>query len=172
MHVFIILAMTLDGFIARDVYHKSTDWTSSEDATFFRSRTKKAKAMVMGSTTFATIGGPIRGRKIYVLTTHPEEIQGFHTSQVEAVSLSPSELIKKVENDGFKELAVCGGASVYHQFLVSGRVDTLYITIEPAVFGKGIGLFSDTIKDVDLELKKVKKLSKQTLLLEYKVVSL
>ncbi len=169
MHVFLIAAVTLDGFIAQTKNQKSTQWTSKADADYFRARSKQAGALVMGATTFATIGGPMQGRKVYVLTRSPEDFEGYHRDQVEPVALPLEELVNKVEAEGFKELAVCGGASVYHQFMAAGLVQTLYLTVEPKLFGKGIKLFSGNLAEVELKLKKVKKLSEQTILLEYQV---
>ena len=169
MNVFLIAATTADGLIAQDSSQNSTRWTSKEDTKFFMERTKKAGAMVMGSTTFETIGGPMAGRKIYVYTYKPEDYQDFHSSQVEPVSMPPEELIEKAESDGFKELAICGGSSIYTQFMQARVVDKLYLTRESLVFGQGVPLFNAPL-EVDLKLKKVHKLSKQTIVMEYEVV--
>ena len=47
-------------------------------------------------------------------------------------------------------------------------IDTLYLTMEPVVFGEGIKLFNGSI-DPKLSLKSVTNLSEQTVLLEYLV---
>lgn len=169
MHVFLIAAITADGYIGRDKSHKSTRWTSEADAAFFSRRTKKAGAMVMGSTTFATIGNPLPDRKIFVYTSKPEKLEQFHPDQVEPVSLEPVALVDKVESAGYRELAICGGASIYSQFMKAGVIETIYLTIEPVLFGEGIRLFSEPLVGVDIKLKKLKQLSKQTVLLEYGV---
>ena len=48
----------------------------------------------------------------------------------------------------------------------AGVVDKLYLTVEPVLFGEGIKLFNQSL-DIKLKLESVKKLSPQTLLLEY-----
>lgn len=126
--------------------------------------------MVIGSTTFDTIGGPLAQRKIYVYTSAPAKYEQFHPDQVEAISLPPDELLAKVKADGYKELAVCGGASIYTQFMTAGVVNKLYLTSEPVVFGAGVPLFTESI-DAKLKLIKRHKLSSQTVVNEYEVVT-
>jgi dihydrofolate reductase len=66
------------------------------------------------------------------------------------------------------EVAICGGSSIYSQFMEAGLISTMYLTMEPVVFGEGIKLFSQTVSR-SITLKSVTHLSEQTLLLEYTV---
>lgn len=170
MHVFMIAAVTADGYIDRGKHQASTVWTSAEDKQFFRDRTKQAGVMITGSTTFGTIGRALPERKIYVLSSQPKPAQ-FTTlpdTAVEYTNLSPAALLQKLEGEGTKEVAICGGSRVYSQFMAAGLVQTIYLTLEPVVFGEGIKLFAQPI-EAQLELQEVTQLSTQTLLLEYKV---
>jgi dihydrofolate reductase len=181
MHVFLIAAVSADGFIDRGAHQASTEWTSAEDKKFFRDRTKQAGVMVVGRTTFETIGRALPGRKIYVLSSQPkpEKFADIPDSQVEYTSLTPVELLSQLETtalmeaDGttkkINEVAICGGSSIYTQFMQAGLLNTLYLTMEPVVFGEGIKLFNGAI-DPKLSLKLVTNLSEQTLLLEYSVL--
>lgn len=180
MHVFLIAAVSADGFIDRGQHQSSTEWTSPEDKKFFKDRTKEAGVMVVGRTTFETIGRALPGRKIFVLSSQPkpEKYADIPDSAVEYASLAPVELLAQLENtelqnsDGtskkITEVAVCGGSSIYTQFIQAGLIDTLYLTMEPVVFGEGIKLFNGSI-DPKLSLKSVTNLSEQTLLLEYSI---
>jgi dihydrofolate reductase len=167
MNVFIIAALTTDGFIGRDATHTSIDWTSVEDKHAFRAATKDAGVMVMGSRTFATINRSMPGRKIVVYTTHPQDLPVL--DGVEATDKSPAELLRQLESEGYTQVAICGGSSVYTQFLQAGVVDELHLTIEPILFGKGVTLFNDTL-DIKLELDRTKHLNQHTLQLVYRVV--
>lgn len=168
MHTFLIAAISQDGYIAEKVDQTSTDWTSPEDAKFFRQRTKEAGVMVMGRATFETIGRPLPGR-VNIVMSRSREISGLKREQrVELLDsetktldnsilyltkLQPLQLVKTLEQLGYDELAVCGGASVYRQFLESGLLDSLYLTIEPVTFKSGVSLFGE---DIDLnELSKI-----------------
>jgi dihydrofolate reductase len=160
LHTFIIAAMTADGYIARDAHHLAS-WTSKEDKKFFVERTKQAGVMVMGSHTYETIGKPMPGR-LTIVYSRSKKYEG-----VEMTQLEPRALLEDLERRGYKEVAICGGANIYTMFIKAGVVNTLYITVEPVIFGGGIGLFTEKL-DVDLKLASSKKLSDNVVLLEYK----
>ena len=48
----------------------------------------------------------------------------------------------------------------------AGLVDTLYLTIEPILFGSGVGLFNESV-EANLKLASFKNLSDTVVLLEY-----
>ena len=163
---FIIAAQTADGYIAKHSDHPAV-WTSKEDKKRFIEITKRAGVMVMGLRTFKTLGKALPGRLNIVYSDQKEnpEIEG-----VEYTSLSPKELIKNLDERGFKEVAICGGSSIYTMFMGSGIVEKLYLTIEPKIFGSGMSLFN---KDLDYDLKLVSSevTESDTTLLEYDVVT-
>jgi dihydrofolate reductase len=164
MKVFIIAAMSLDGFIARSENEKSFDWTSKEDKEFFVERTKKAGVVVFGAKTYQTIGKPLKDR-LNIVYSRTKKFEGVETTHKE-----PKELIKDLESRGFAEVAICGGASIYTLFMKSGVVDEIYLTIEPIIFGQGIKFFNEKL-DFKLELLESKILNSQgSLLLHYKVI--
>jgi hypothetical protein len=77
------------------------------------------------------------------------------------------ELIAKLEKEGVRELAICGGATIYTMFMKSEVVDSLYITIEPTIFGSGMKLFTEPItQNLSLVSTETKDSS---VFLEYKV---
>lgn len=161
--VFIIAAQTLDGFIAKEVNHPAF-WTSKEDKQRFIELTKRAGVVVMGKSTFKTLPRPLKER-VNIVYSKSETFEGAETT-----SLAPIDLIKNLEERGFKEVAICGGSQIYTMFLKAGVVDTLYITVEPLLFGSGISVFNEPM-DVQLELKSHEKTESGTLLLEYKVLN-
>jgi dihydrofolate reductase len=163
MKVFIIAAQTLDGFIAKSLDQVSTNWTSTDDKKFFTERTKKAGVVVMGSSTYRTFNKPLKDR-LNIVYSRNESFEG-----TEKTSLEPKELVKDLEARGFSEVAICGGSSIYTLFLKAGVVDTIYLTIEPILFGNGISLLNENI-DLNLALISEEKTSSGTLFLEYKVL--
>nr|AIA18752.1 RibD C-terminal domain protein [uncultured bacterium] len=173
MNVFIIAAVSVDGFIAEESDQISTSWTSEEDRKFFVERTKQARVMVMGSTTYKTIGRPLPGRLSVVYSKDTAQFseaqQKYDESQLRVSQEDPAELIKKLEREGFDEVAICGGASIYSLFMKAGVVNKLYITLEPVIFGKGVKLFQEGIS-AKLKLIEMKKLNDHTLLLDYDVL--
>lgn len=161
--VFIIAALTADGFIGKNNSHFA-NWTSKEDKTFFVEMSKKAGVVVMGLNTFNTIKKPLKDR---VNIVYSEE--KIHCEGVETTSKKPKKLLEELYKRGFKEVAIAGGSQIYTLFMEAGLVDALYLTIEPLVFGSGISLFNKKI-DKKLELKNIQKIGKQTLILEYIVI--
>ena len=82
--------------------------------------------------------------------------------------LPPAELLEDLAQKGYQEAAICGGASIYTMFLKAGLVDTLYLTIEPKLFGQGVNLLTEKL-DLNLELREVKRLDERVVLLKYAV---
>lgn len=162
LHSFIIAAQTLDGFIARDSEQNSMSWTSGADKKRFVELTKRAGVVIMGSKTFETIGRPLKDRLNIVYSKSGKVYPGAETT-----SKTPTELLQELETRGYKEVAVCGGSSIYSLFMNAGVVDTLYLTIEPVLFGTGVPLFSKPVSST-LELVSTEK-SGNTLMLEYKI---
>lgn len=161
--VFIIAALTADGFIGKNNSHLA-DWTSKEDKTFFIEISKKAGVVVMGLNTFNTMKKPLKDRVNIVYSEEKINCDG-----VEITSKEPKKLLEELYNRGFKEVAICGGSQIYTLFMESGLVDALYLTIEPLVFGSGISLFNKPLNK-KLEFKNIKKIGDQTLMLEYTVI--
>ncbi len=161
--VFIIAAISADGFIAKDDKHSPMYWTGKADKKRFIELTKRAGVVVMGSSTYKTIGTPLKER-VNIVYSRNQKFDG-----VEMTNDNPRELIQKLGERGFKEIAICGGSNIYTMFMKAGVVDTVYLTIEPIMFGKGIPLFIDDLHYL-LKLKS-SQISEETgsLLLEYSV---
>ncbi len=162
MKVFIIAAITADGFIARST-NELANWTSPEDKQHFTTMTKQAGVMVMGRTTYDTIGRALPDRKSVVYTSRP-----LDDPEVETTQESPADLLARLQAEGFSEVAICGGAAIYDMFLQAGVVTELYLTIEPILFGQGVSLYSQAV-DTRLKLMDVSKLNDDVLLVRYEV---
>lgn len=164
MKVFLIAAVSADGYIARHTTEVA-DWTSSEDKKLFAKLTKEAGVMVMGATTLATIGRALPGRRTIVYTHHPQRIA---IEDVEPTTETPADLVARLRSEGVTALAVCGGASIYTLFMQAGVIDELYLTVEPVLFGAGISLFSEPV-EARLQLLESTALTSDSLLLHYAV---
>ena len=67
MNVTVLMALTLDGKIAKSPDHYP-DWSGKEDKKLFAEISKRAGVIIMGSRTFDTFGNPLPDRKNIVLT--------------------------------------------------------------------------------------------------------
>ena len=162
MKVLIIVAISADGFIATDANHPAV-WTSKEDKKLFVELTKRAGVMIMGRSTYETIGKALPGRVNIVYTSRPLDSPDIVTTQED-----PKELVERLSKEGYEEIAVCGGQAIYDMFLKEKLVDELYITVEPVFFGSGITI-SKNFNKADLQLIEYKELNNDTLNLHYRV---
>lgn len=165
MKTFIIAALTADGFIAQDADHLSTKWTSHADKVFFMEKTKAAGTILCGRTTYETFKRALPGRRTLVYTNHPETITA---EGVEPIQGSPQEVYDRLKAEGVKELAICGGAQVYSQFLAAGLVDDIFITVHASLFGTGVTMFNQPIER-SLKLVRAEQIGDDTVMLHYSV---
>ncbi|MDP3985321.1 MAG: dihydrofolate reductase family protein [bacterium] len=174
MKVTLLMAQTVDGKVAHG-RNEFIDWTSKEDKKFFVAETKRAGAVIMGRATFDTIGRPLPGRTIFVMTRTPRESIEDEKGKVIFSSASPKELIAAIESLGFPEAILAGGPTINTLFLKDNLIDEIKLTIEPKLFGAGIPLFDGTDIDklpiTELELMSTTPLTPQVILLHYRVVT-
>ena len=90
-----------------------------EDFAWFK-QTTKGHVQVMGRKTYESIGRPLPGREMSVLTRSAEPIPGVRTiGDLDALDH---------ENDiGGRTIFICGGAQVYSQAL--GKCSDLFLTV-------------------------------------------
>ena len=173
MEVFLIAAVTLDGYIGRSETDRSFDWTTPEDKVEYVAKIKKAKHLVMGSKTLKTFQKFPPGTICHVYTQHPADFKTEGLSQAASyfpTNVAPEVLMAELAVQGVAEVAICGGASIYQQFLAAGVVTKIYLTVEPILFGSGIKLFGATTAGKKLQLVSSRKLNDVgSLWLEYEI---
>jgi dihydrofolate reductase len=167
MKIFLLMAMTADGMIARDS-SQLVDWTGKADKKYFVEITRKAGVMIMGSKTFDTIGKVLPGRKNIVMTRN--QTKKSNNENLIFTSQSPNEIITDLQAQGFESVALIGGSIINTLFLNENLVDEVHLTMVPRLFGKGLALFNKPL-DKQLALMDVNKLGEDSVLLRYKVVS-
>lgn len=169
MKIILMMAMTVDGKIAKSTNHLA-NWTSKADKKSFIKESKEAGVIIMGQTTYDTIGKPLPGRLNFVLSQTPDKFQN-QSGLLEYFNGTEQEIIDNLESQGYKKAILGGGAFVNGSFLRAGLVDELLLTVEPKLFGAGLDLFSGDGVDIDVELIKVNKLDKNVIQLRYKVLN-
>jgi dihydrofolate reductase len=173
MEIFIIAAQTADGFIARDKNHVAT-WTSKEDKQRFVQLTKDAGVVIMGSTTFKTLPRPLKDRLnvVYSNSLKDAELNTDPERKCIVTSKEPTELIRELAELGYTKMAICGGSEIYSLFIKSGLVSKLYLTIEPILFGNGIGVFKGPFpSDMRMILEKSETTEQGTVFLDYTILN-
>lgn len=166
---YIIVAQTADGKIARHSNHEA-NWTSKADKKHFIEMTKKSGVMIMGLNTFKTFKSPLKNRLHIVYSDLPDAEKDNIPGIVEYTKDTPEIIIKKLEERGFNEVAICGGSTIYTMFIKSGLVKNIYITIEPRLFGEGMNIFNQEI-DIKMKLNSAKVINDENvILLEYEIL--
>lgn len=174
----LIVASSKDGYIspADGVELPSTKWTSQEDYQFFTEKTQEIGVMIMGRATYETIGHPLPRRLIIVLTSDSEKQSelarrklkmDYLPNNLRFTSKSPQEVLEALANEGYEQVALCGGASLYQLFTDEDLVDEMFITIEPIEFGDGIKLFKDNKVFGNFQLVKEMPLNKQGTIVQH-----
>ncbi len=158
LKISVYIATSLDGFIARK--NGDIDWLppgneGSEDFGYAEFMST-IDHIVMGRNTFEkalTFGGWPYDKKVSVLTSRDLTLTPDLADKVEALHLSPLELVHELERRGAKSIYLDGGVTIQH-FLREGLVNEMTITTIPILIGKGLPLFGALNKDVKLELAK------------------
>ena len=91
-------------------YKGNIPWHLSEDLKQFKEHTIN-KRIVMGKTTFVSIGKPLPKRHTIVITSNPKE----DSENVSYISDLKSFLEENKDSD--EEIMICGGASIYKECL-------------------------------------------------------
>lgn len=157
------MAITLDGKIAKNSSHFA-NWTSPEDKKIFIEISREFGLIMMGSKTFDTFSSPLKNRLNVVFS----EKEGSPQDGVLWVNGEPKNVLKKLENMGYKKALLGGGANLNTIFLKEKLINEIILTIEPKIFGSGISLFNEEV-DIDLELLEIKKINKNSYQVRYKV---
>jgi dihydrofolate reductase len=165
MDVNLVMAMTLDGKIARNETQMVT-WSGAADKRFFVQITREAGVVIMGSRTYDTIGRPLKNRRNIVMTRNQSRISS--DPDLIFTDLPPRQILEGLSQEGFTQVALIGGSKVNASFATEGLITRMYLTLVPVIFGRGLSLFDG---DLDLSgvLVSTRKLDDGHLLLTYHI---
>jgi dihydrofolate reductase len=166
MEVILLMAMTVDGKIARNQM-ELVNWTGSKDKQYFVKITRNAGVVIMGSKTFDTIGHPLPGRKNIVLTR--DKTRKSDDSSLVFTDQAPAQILADLKRQGFEQAALIGGSVINSLFAKENLITRIHLTLVPAVFGQGVSLFNTSL-DLSLAYETCKEIEKGHLLLIYKVI--
>lgn len=167
MKTILLMAVTVDGKIAKHANHPA-DWTSRADKQTFVEETKKAGVIIMGETTFNTIGKPLPGRLNIVMCLTPDKTRDL-LGVLEFTNKPPAVLLKELAERGYQSVILGGGATINGLFLKENLIDEVWLTIEPRLFGDGLPLFNNADVNLELELLEVIKLDLNVIQIRYKI---
>lgn len=166
------LAMSFDGYIARE--NGGVDWLKMEDLSEAADEMREF---------FASIDTVLTGRKTYekglelgmdgydglmnyVFTRTPRE---SNKDNVQFVFEDVKKFVERLKLQQGKDICLTGGGSLAKTFFVENLIDEIIIGVQPTILGKGIPLFLQHDKQIDLELFDVKTRRSGTVQLSYRV---
>lgn len=172
LKVSVYIATSLDGFIARK--NGAIDWLTGGEGGEDYGYAKfiaDIDHIVMGRNTYEkvlTFGSWPYSNKVIVLSSRNLTIPPELSNKVEALHLSPREILNELEPRGAKHIYLDGGVTIQH-FLREGLVDEMTITTIPILIGDGLSLFGELEKDIKLKLIKSESFKNGLVQSKYKV---
>jgi dihydrofolate reductase len=169
--VILSIAVTLDGFIARE--NGSVDFLdpfneNEGDTNWFAKFLENISVIVMGNTTFQEYHKYpgffdfYKGKDIYVFSRNPD----LSHEKVTFINESPVEFLKNFKTE--KDIWLLGGATINKSFLTSNLIDEYIIGMVPVIIGTGIPLFAESDHETQLKFVKSEKFKSGIVNLYYK----
>lgn len=131
MTIDLVVATTINGVIGKD---GDMPWSMPNDLRNFKNVTTigESNYVVMGRSTYDSIGGPLPGRTNIVITRNRDEEETAYIDAIIVHSIEEAiDLCKGYENMLKKEcdVHIIGGASIYDQVMEMGIVEKIYHTL-------------------------------------------
>ena len=161
------MAITANGYIADE--NNETPWSDEVWKSYYKIA-KQFRAIILGRTTYEIMKKVNEFEKIWNPLTVVVTNKNFLNSPNFIFVRSPKDALKIVEEKGFSKVLIGGGGNLNSSFMKEKLIDEIYLDVEPMLFGKGIKLFADENFNAKLKLIKIKKLSKNTIQLHYKII--
>lgn len=171
MKVLLDMAISPNGYIARE--DGDEDWLPSDGWDEFLELAKTLNNIVMGRETFEQVTKRYKNYNFNnveceykIIVTRDKQ---FTAPKNYVVVHSPEEAVSFVESRGLGELFLIGGGKLNSEFLKRKLVNTIQLTINPYIIGKGRSFISPEDFDLSLRLVDHKELSKGRVQLKYSV---
>lgn len=172
----VFIAMSLDGFIARE--DGSIDWlmkanqlVSPDEDGGYKHFISDVDAIVMGRHAYEKVLSfdpwPY-SLPVLVLSHQFIKVPESLRSKVQCISESPSVLIDRLSKAGMNHLYIDGGLTI-QTFLNEDCIDELTITVVPVLIGQGKRLFGELKEDIELQLLESRNIGECFVQLRYKV---
>ena len=158
LKVSVYIAISLDGFIARD--DGGLDWLDEANANVpdgedfgFQAFMDSVDALIMGRKTYERVlsfgGWPYGRTPVVVLSRNSVSFPPSVPDTVSHSSEAPRDLLTRLSGEGAKHVYVDGGTTI-QGFLSEGLVDEITVTVIPVILGGGISLFGSLENDICL----------------------
>lgn len=164
-------ANSLDNFLARK--DDAVDWLrwGPEAGEIMKDYWSNIDTVVMGRRTYEIAnkgGGGFSGIKCYVFskTLEPKE-----EGDLTILNSDPVEKVRELKAQPGKEICVMGGGLLAKPLFEAGLIDEIGFNVHPVLLGRGIPLFHEMSRQIDLELLECRPFKNGCVYLLYKVVN-
>jgi len=184
MNVSLYLAISLDGFIARE--NNDTSFTYPRSFDNFKRMASNTGNMVIGRRTFEfgveAEHFPLKDVETVVVSSRESSALPKTGFKNVTFADSPSKALEILSKKGFSSVLVGGGSRLADSFLDSGLIDDIYFDIMPIILRNGIKPFEnyqkqknikgkDYLQEIELTLIDIQKFSDNEFRVHYKVGS-
>lgn len=166
-------ANSLDNYIARE--DDSVDWLmwSEEAQAVMRDYWKTFDAMVMGRKTYEVSLRMTKGKGV----AHPgiqtyvfsRTLKKSKTKGVEIVSTDAAAFVRDLKQQEGRDICVMGGGILANSLFEADLIDEIGFNIHPVLLGRGIALFHEMNRQIDLELIECKPFRNGCVYVTYRV---
>ena len=165
------MVMSVDGRTTDDK-HSTAQWSSLEDQAHFAALKETNDAIIMGRQTYdavRTMIQPDPEKPRIIMTRNPEAYTGQQVPGLQFSDQTPQRVLGNLAASGHKRVLLAGGAITNSLFLDARCVDTIVLTVEPLLFGRGEPLVNTLSDAISLRLQDVQKLGTQAVAIWYGV---
>lgn len=150
----LFIASSLDGYIARE--DGDVIWLFSDADYGYSQFFASIDTVLMGRKTYDKLLGfgieyPYRGKKSYVFTRSAKWANDLN---VEFVSEEAADFVQKLAGSKGEDIWVDGGSEIISALLNAGLIDEIVVSVHPVVLGRGMPLFKNMQRQIDLKLVK------------------
>ena len=169
-NIILYIASSLDGFIART--DGSVDWLFSDQDYGYQEFYNSIDTVVMGRKTYEQARSfeehPFAGKSFFVfsrsMTRSPEKNVNFIDDTI-------PDFIGKIKRKSRTNIWLVGGAELIEIFLNRNSINFLILSIHPIILGKGIPLFKNLKREVNLKLRQSVSFESGLVQLHYKILN-
>jgi len=166
------VACTVDGFIAHVDHTVEGFVAEGEHVTDYLASLKSDyDIVVMGRRTYEFgfqfgVTNPYPWLKQYVFS---RTMKASPDPQVTLVAENIVDFVHALKNETGKDIYLCGGAALAATLFAENLIDEIILKLNPVLFGSGLPLFSQVVKQTALELLSSKIYGNGVVLLQYRV---
>lgn len=169
MKVILYMATSVNGYITHGP--DDSDWVSKVDWQKFNELMLLSKVVVMGRNTYYQFGDefPVKGALNVVMTHDAQLLKKSIPDKALFTDQSPSEVLKRLEKEGFSQVMLIGGEALNTAFMKAHLIDEIWLSVHPYFIGQGKMLTQPFETFEKLSFIGSKKLAEGLVQLRYRV---